>query len=355
MSREIAVVGAGISGLAAAKKLAEEGYSVSVIEKEPSPGGRISSCVIEGCILDEGAQYFKPESSTLLDLMLNGLDTSELVTVDKSVNLINNSHQILPPDQDYNAENRYSYMYGNSTLPNLIADALPSDNVKFNYSTAVGYIRHSEGRFELVDTHNVPIIVADAVVITTPLPQAANLLSSSAIHLPASLDILDRVKTLRQIEYRQCLSVMLGYPFQIPEQDYYALLAEDRSYSLLWLAFETMKSSHRAPEGVTTLIAQMGPKFSKYSFLEPDELVIGRTLIELEAVFGHRFDSPMWARVKRWRDSQPVGYVRFEEANPEEILPEIVICGDGLKKGGGKVHLAWESGIEAASTISTRF
>ncbi len=354
MSRQIAVVGAGISGLAAAKKLAELGYSVSVIEMETFPGGRISSCEIEGCILDDGAQYFKPESSTLLDLMLNELDTSELIKIDKTVNLINNAHQILPPDPDYSAETRYSYLNGNSTLPSLITEYLKARGVNFLFGTTVSCIQHSEGLFELLDMQISSIIKADGVVVSIPLPQAANLLSASAIHLPASMDVLDRVKTLRQIEYRQCLTVMLGYPFMVPMLNYYALLAEDKSYSLLWLAIETMKSSHRAPEGVTTMLAQMGPRFSKYSFLESDELVVGRTLLELEPMFGYTFNKPMWASVKRWRDSQPMGYVRFAEANPEEILPEVVVCGDGLIKGGGKVHLAWESGIEAANTISTR-
>ena len=65
---QIAVVGAGIAGLAAARTLVERGHSVKVFERSRRPGGRVATRIIQAIDLpkglsgevafDVGAQYF---------------------------------------------------------------------------------------------------------------------------------------------------------------------------------------------------------------------------------------------------------------------------------------------------------
>ena len=54
----IAVVGGGAAGLNAARKLNEQGVPVTLFEKSPAMGGRARSEVIDGCVVDVGAQLF---------------------------------------------------------------------------------------------------------------------------------------------------------------------------------------------------------------------------------------------------------------------------------------------------------
>lgn len=54
----VIVVGAGVAGLVAAKRLAEEGVSVDIFEASDGVGGRIRSDVVDGFILDRGFQVF---------------------------------------------------------------------------------------------------------------------------------------------------------------------------------------------------------------------------------------------------------------------------------------------------------
>lgn len=52
------VVGAGASGLAAAKKLIGAGYDVEVVEARDRIGGRAHAEIVDGVTLDSGLTYW---------------------------------------------------------------------------------------------------------------------------------------------------------------------------------------------------------------------------------------------------------------------------------------------------------
>jgi Flavin containing amine oxidoreductase len=69
-SKRAIVVGAGLAGLAAAKRLADEGVSVRVLEASDAVGGRVRSDLVDGFILDRGFQVFicaYPELKSVLN------------------------------------------------------------------------------------------------------------------------------------------------------------------------------------------------------------------------------------------------------------------------------------------------
>lgn len=57
-SSNVIVIGAGVAGLTAAKRLADAGQSVTILESSDGVGGRIRSDVVDGFILDRGFQVF---------------------------------------------------------------------------------------------------------------------------------------------------------------------------------------------------------------------------------------------------------------------------------------------------------
>jgi protoporphyrinogen oxidase len=68
--RRAVIVGAGLAGLAAAKRLAADGVAVRVLEASDAVGGRVRSDVVDGFILDRGFQVFicgYPEQRAVLD------------------------------------------------------------------------------------------------------------------------------------------------------------------------------------------------------------------------------------------------------------------------------------------------
>ena len=62
MRKNAVVVGAGFGGLSAAALLAKEGYQVTVLEKNSSPGGRARVWETDGFVFDMGPSwYLMPE------------------------------------------------------------------------------------------------------------------------------------------------------------------------------------------------------------------------------------------------------------------------------------------------------
>lgn len=84
---DIAVVGAGLAGLAAARQVAIHGVDVRVIEAADDVGGRVRTDVVDGFLLDRGFQLYNPaypEAARVLDhdaLALTPLTPGVLVAV----------------------------------------------------------------------------------------------------------------------------------------------------------------------------------------------------------------------------------------------------------------------------------
>lgn len=65
---DIAVVGAGLSGLSAARELERAGASVAVVEARDRVGGKTHTVAIDGCAIDLGAHWVGPGQRRILAL-----------------------------------------------------------------------------------------------------------------------------------------------------------------------------------------------------------------------------------------------------------------------------------------------
>ncbi|HLH79773.1 MAG TPA: FAD-dependent oxidoreductase [Chthonomonas sp.] len=352
----VAIIGAGIAGLSTAQALLHrsEGIRVQIYEKSRGIGGRVATRRIEGCIVDHGAQNIKTTEPAFLNMLLAELDTTDLVPIAAPVRIWRADGEILPPDPIHETIGKYAYRYGLTTLAKLLWARLPKERAALHLETPVARLAEEGEEVVLKDGEGHELTRADFAVLTAPLPQSASLLAESALWMRATQQTLDRVRALREVEYAPCLSVLLGYEPGLPEPPAYALLAEDRSETLLWLAFEHLKAPERAPNGESLLIAQWGPAMSKVCFEEAEEMVVGRTLNELKRLFGETYERPLWTQVKRWRYSQPRGMMPFEMINPPAVDSLIYVAGDGTRPEGGRIHQAYLSGVETAEAILAR-
>ncbi|PSQ44712.1 phytoene dehydrogenase [Halobacteriales archaeon SW_7_68_16] len=58
MNRTIAVIGGGLAGLVAARRLAAAGHDVTLYERDDAVGGRVASTTVDGFTVDRGFQVF---------------------------------------------------------------------------------------------------------------------------------------------------------------------------------------------------------------------------------------------------------------------------------------------------------
>lgn len=69
MTRRVAVIGGGVSGLTAAFFLQQRGLAPTVFESSPEPGGKIRATEIEGIRVEEGPDAFLPRDDRPLALL----------------------------------------------------------------------------------------------------------------------------------------------------------------------------------------------------------------------------------------------------------------------------------------------
>ncbi|CAH0197332.1 Putrescine oxidase [Arthrobacter sp. Bi83] len=67
--RDVVIVGAGPSGLTAARELKKAGFSVAVLEARDRVGGRTWTDTVDGAVLEIGGQWVSPDQTALLALL----------------------------------------------------------------------------------------------------------------------------------------------------------------------------------------------------------------------------------------------------------------------------------------------
>lgn len=324
----VAVVGAGISGLSAARELVQAGKQCTVFEIENVVGGRCATEKIGSFIFDPGATSIAPRGMALEKTMLQELSTNDLVEVSLPIHM-HEALRVSPGDPVKNSIRRYTYLGGNRRLAELLSTGL---NLRLGVDIA-SLEKGADGKFRLAGE------VFDAVVLTPPAPIAASLLAS-----------IGEVRPIAHVKYRSCISIMLGYELATPSIGYHAIIDPEQRHPLTWLSVENAKCPDRAPEGCTSLVCQMSPTFSQMHFDDQDEVIVDLATVYLERLFGSAWRQPSIFKVKRWKHSQPEMTSMFDSAN----LPgsRIVLAGDGF--AGARVEFAYESGLRAARLLMQR-
>ena len=289
----IAVVGAGLSGLAAAREATARGHEVVVFEKSRGIGGRVASRRVEGTVVDHGSPAISaPPESSLHDalLPLAGADT----------------HRV----------------------PEGIADtagaAAPlkalAGGIDIRRAVRLRALRPSSSGYELGDEQGNAHGTADAVIVTAPAPQAADLLGESG-------EPAERVEALRSLRYLPAVMVLAG----IHGDAGGGPLAVPGGSALAAVRVETDKG--RAPiDGVAPVVARLADHLAAELLDASDEAVLAQALPALAALLGPAGAGPAWAQVKRWRYAVPDGHLDARALNPVGV--RIVLAGDSLTGAG---------------------
>lgn len=345
--QRVAIIGAGVAGLGAAWGLRQLPTQITLFEKSRGVGGRVATRSHGAIRYDHGAQYFKPGSPAVDDLIHRALQTEGLVDIGRPVWTFDGAGQITPGDPALNAEPKWVYRDGISELGKRLAAALPP-TATVQRQTRVARLDQTLWGWQLWSDGGADLGTFDLVLLTPPAPQSATIIEASAMD-PGLRDALSA--GLRQATYRAILSAVLGFDSPLPRPgDCYALVNSDREHPISWLAFEEDKPGH-VPAGQSVLIVQMAPAWSVEHFGGERDEVLAEMASRAGALLGHPLPAPAWSDLQRWRYALP-NTLADERALALGAPTGLFFAGDAL--AGPRVHLALESGLAAATAIRSQ-
>lgn len=210
----VIVVGAGLSGLCAGRALQAAGHDVVLLDKGRSPGGRLATRRVGRATLDHGAQFFTVRSDAF----------ASLVAEWRGSGLVHEWCRGFSPDGD--GYPRYAVRGGMNALAKHLAGDL---DVRCNQ--LVFAVRPGTQRWD-VGLDDGTALTADALIVTSPIPQSMAVLITSGVELP---------QALRETDYHRTLSLLvtLDRPGAVPApggvqnpNEVFAFVADNASKSV---------------------------------------------------------------------------------------------------------------------------
>lgn len=343
MHQRIAIIGAGVSGLAAALRLKEAGREVVVFEKSRGLSGRAATRSREGCRYDFGANYFKVRCNEMAALIFQTLPTDGLQRLVGDILVFDREGSISPPDPESRDSARWTYRDGISGLGKRIVakSGFPVEN-----GVRVARLRRQGVNWIPEDDHGRPLGCFDALLLTPPIPQTTDLLAASDLPHEIRDGLLG---ALRAAEYWSQFSVALNFSTEIDlPGGAYALLNTDRGHDLAWVSLENRKND-RIPSGQSLLVAQLSPTWTERNYDLDPEIVAAHAVRCLRALPGIDPPDPSWSDCQRWRYAHPRRGVDPGPLGNAASLG-LYFAGDGLV-GRGRVDEAIRTGFAAARSI----
>ncbi len=323
----IAVIGAGLAGLACATALQQAGLTVSVFDKSRGAGGRMSTRRGDGWHCDHGAQYFtardpafRAEVQRWCEAGSAALWTPRLVSLPRD----------LPVAAPVEAEVERFVGTPRMTAP----AALLAGGLSVATNTAIEQIRSVPDGWQLQSAERgwLPADFA-GIVLAIPAPQAAALLQQPAAELAALAS---------RAVMRGCWAAMLNFdaPVALPFDAAFV-----QRGPLRWIARDRSKPGRG---GAETWLLHAGAEWSE-DHLDDDAVQVAQRLVEAFAELGGPLPRAQTAHRWRYANSQPAGQL----GSVWDAVERIGLCGDWLH--GGNIEGAWLSGRHLAAQALASF
>jgi predicted NAD/FAD-dependent oxidoreductase len=318
----VAVVGAGISGLVAARQLQDTGYDVRVFDKARGPGGRMSTRRQDGYEFDHGAQYFTVRDESFREAVGHWRDRGMVeVWPGRIVKLADGNVQV-----EHEPVERFVAVPRMNALCHDLSGSL---TVEFN--SPVSRILRAEGAWALSLEDGRQLGHFNLVIVTTPPAQLAPLLAEAP----------NLAKGVAPAEMLPCWAVMVVFERGLEIEWDGAFVSGS---CLSWVARNSSKPGRTGGE---SWVLHASPEWSE-AHIEANPIGVGDELIT--AFFeetGVRRPESVLRSVHRWR------YAKTRTPLAAEYLYDVElglgVCGDWCR--GDRVEDAFLSGLALARRI----
>ncbi len=337
--KRIAIIGAGVAGLAAAVALRGPDATAVVFEKSRGFGGRAATRGREGVRYDHGANYFTAVADPIRALVYDTLPADDLIAIRSTVQAFPASAGA--PDGD-TAPARLNYTQGISQLGKLMAAA---SGAEVRRQTRIARLVQSGNHWSVESDDGRAEHGFDAVLLAAPAPQSAAIVEASTMD-GATRDRLSQ--GLREARYVPQMSFVMGYAREVLAADWYALIDAARTSPASWIAREEAKEGH-VPHGRQVLLVQMAPAWSAARYEEAADTLWPDVLTHVREAIGSALPEPDWRDMQRWRFARPESAVDARSVATGEALG-LFVAGDGVA-GVASLERAIETGMHTAARM----
>ena len=233
--KKLALIGAGVAGLSAARLLADTSIDITILDKSRGVGGRAASRSRHGARYDYGANYIKCSSPEMEAILCEQLPGDELVNIEPGISVFDQYGVITAGDPAQNRVKRWTYSSGISSIAKHLRD---DANLQVEQETRILSLnQHSQGWQLVAETPNPKLYqFFDAVLLTTPAPQSIDILRDSVARPALKNDLVD---ALGQASYNPQMCFILGFDnAPVAERDFFALINTDRKHNIAFYTFK---------------------------------------------------------------------------------------------------------------------
>jgi len=297
----VAVIGAGLSGLVAARTLADHGHRVQVFEKSRGPGGRMATRRTDSYAFDHGAQYFTVRDRRFEPYVASWRQLGIVEPWEGRIRVVRDG-QIRGERRRHR---RFVGVPGMSAVARHLAESL-----KIEFRVRVQQVHKKGRKFLLVNEDGDGLGRYDALIVSSPPAQCAELLTG----------LTSLAETVNSVHMEPSWAGMLAFeaPLSLPFDGAFVHDAD-----LVWVARNSSKPGRGTPE---CWVLHAGAEWSSLHLeLDPEDAIAQLTAHFFAAV-GRAPVEPVFAAAHRWR------YARAQNPLADGCLWDarqwIGVCGD---------------------------
>ena len=317
-----AIIGAGVSGLSAARFLRAEGVAVRVYEKSRGPGGRLATRRRQGLTFDMGAQYLTIRDDRFMEASSPWIEAGVLASWMPRLAIISEEGR---RERKPHTE-RFVGVPRMSALTRYLAEHL-----QVTCRCRIAELRRSDQGWRPVSDDGEQQPPADTVILALPAPQAAEL-------LPDGHPLWEPIRGVRMAP---CWAVMAAFPEAVPADVDAAFVNVG---PLSWVARDSSKPGRDA--GHCWVLHASEEWSCEHLDASPESVCTALLKAFKETVAP--VPEPVHIEAHRWRYARapaPLGVLSlWDEAT------RIGVCGDWCCTN--RVEGAFRSGVSIAETVA---
>jgi renalase len=318
----VAVVGAGLAGLACAQALVRADAQVTVFDKSRGLGGRLATRRVDGAIFDHGAQFVTARGAAFARYLEGAARVGHAAawapTIEPAARATHQGWQV--------------GVAGMSALVRPLARRLAIER-----ASRVVELRRVEREWQLATAAGPDPRRFEAVVLAIPPAQALELLDEQAPFHAA----------LAAVELAPCWSAMVRFPSATGLAA--DVLLGEPDAAVAWAARENSKPGRSAAPEAWVLHAS--PDWSRAALEADPQSVATRLLHDFNQLCAADLPAPSLLLAHRWR------YARVERALGATHLFDqglaLGLCGDWCL--AARAEAAFDSGQALAAALIERF